>query len=130
MKRPPSLTVAALCFIVLGAMGSRDGAGLADLLNFITGIGLLKCWCGWRGFALFITFVTLVFLVPGSIYALVNPEWIVIKFPSILIDQREHPVIPRLGLAFIFSIYIGGTIWMLHTLLRRDVRALFQVRRA
>ena len=92
----------------------------------IAGIGLLKCWRGWRGYALFVAWITLLFLLPFSVHAITHPEWIVVKFPSILIDQRDHAVIPRFWLALILTGYFGLSVWIVRTLSRRDVRMLFQ----
>ena len=138
LKRPIALTVVGLLFFFGGLSGVIAEAAQSgrfpipswSLVNMIAGIGLLKCWRGWRGYALFVAAVSLVTLVPFSIFAMFNPEEIVLKFPSILRDQRDHPVLPRLLLAVVFISYIGAAAWMVRTLTRRDVRALFQVRHA
>jgi hypothetical protein len=138
LKRPTALTVVALLFFLIGLAGVLNDVTQSggfpipswSLLNMIAGLGLLKCWRGWRGYALFVAVVSLATLVPFSIFAMFNPEEIVFKFPSILRDQRDHPVLPRLIVGAVFSLYIVGAAWMVKTLLRRDVRALFRFRHA
>ena len=130
VKRPTALNAVAAFFIVTGVAGLDNGFSLGSFLYLVAGIGLLKYWRGWRGYALFSTCMTMLFLLPGSVYAMMHPEWIVLKFPSILIDQREHAVIPRPWLALVFISYMGLSVWIMKTLIRRDVRSLFQAVRA
>jgi len=130
VKRPTALTAVAAFFIVMGLTGLANGFSLASLLNLFTGIGLLKYRRGWRRYALFTTWIVMLFLLPFSVYVMTHPEWIVLKLPSILIDQRDHAVIPRFWLALILTGYFGLSVWIVRTLSRHDVRMLFQTARA
>jgi len=132
MKRPTALTAVAVLIVVMGIAGMVSGGnvGFWNVLNVVAGIGLLRYSNGWRRYVLFTTWFSLVMLVPCCVFAMLHPEQIVVKFPAILIDQRDHAVIPRLWLAVMLTGYTALFVWVVRTLMRHDVRHLFQLQRA
>jgi hypothetical protein len=134
MKRPIALTSAGLLLFSMGLSGvvadcvRTHGYAIpsVNLFTMIAGAGLLKLWRGARWYALFISGSFLLFALPMAVWMVFNSDRIVFQFPSILIDDRPHAVIPLFLVASVMFSYIIVSVWMLWVLMRRDIRELFQ----
>jgi hypothetical protein len=134
MKRPISLVIVAAIFICLGVSGvwqmvagALRGNIIINLgfIGLIAGIGLLTLNRPCYQLSVGLLFASLVLVIGLGIYAFCRPENIVIRFPSIGIDQRAHPAAAILGILGVSLTYVVLIGFMLWTLLRREVRDLF-----
>jgi hypothetical protein len=129
-----ALTIVALILFSMGLTGiisdcMRNSSFVIpsyNFLNLIAGIGLLKLWRGARWYSNCLFGCSFMIMIPISVWFLYNPEKIVIRFPSILIDDRPHAIGSLLLATLIMLGYIILSGWMLFVLNRRDVRELFQ----
>ena len=97
-----------------------------NLFNLIAGLGLLKFWRPARWYALFIFGTAFFVSLPGTIWAAFNSNRIVFQFPSILIDDRPHPIVPLYLVMLIMLGYVAFSGWGLLALMMPDVRKRFQ----
>jgi hypothetical protein len=134
MKRPITLTSAGLLLFSMGLSGvvadcvRTHGFAIpsVNLFTMIAGVGLLKLWRGARWHSLFMSGSFLLFALPMAVWMVFNSDRIVFQFPSILIDDRPHAIVPLLAVILAMISYVGFSAWMLWVLMRRDVRELFQ----
>jgi hypothetical protein len=135
MKRPIALTVVAIFLFAfalsailtdeVGIGGFSPGSNLVSILNICAAIGLLKLSRGWRNYVLFVFTFSLLLIVPFSFWAVFHPGQIVVRLSGIYIDDRLHEVLPTYLVAIICFGIMAINAWMLHVLMRRDVRELF-----
>jgi hypothetical protein len=135
MKRPISLTAVGVLLFSIGLLGivadcvRTHGLELVpsvNLLNMIAGVGLLKLWRVARWYSLWIFGSTLVFSLPMTVWAVLNSNRVVFQFPSVLIDDRHHAIVPLFLVVLIMIGYIAISTWVVLILMRRNVRELFQ----
>jgi len=134
MKRPIALTVVAVLVFFMGLSGivadcmRTHGLALApswNLFTMIAGFGLLKFWRYARWYCLFMFGSFLLFALPMTFWAIFNSDRIVFQFPSILIDDRPHAIVPLFLVILVMISYIAIAAWMFLVLMRGDVRKLF-----
>jgi hypothetical protein len=134
MKRPISLTVVAVFLFLMGLSGvvadcvSIHGFAIpsVNLFNMIAGVGLLKLWRVARWYFLFVLGSFLLFALPMTVWSVFNSDRIVFQFPSVLIDDRPHAIVPLFLVVLVMIGYVAISTWMVWVLMRRDVRELFQ----
>jgi hypothetical protein len=134
MKRPVSLTVVAAFLFLMGLSGivadcvRTHGFVIlsVSLFNTIAGVGLLKLWRVARWYALFVLGSFLLFALPMTVWAVFNSDRIVFQFPSVLIDDRPHAIVPLFLVVLVMISYVAIAAWTFWVLMRRDVRELFQ----
>ena len=134
MKRPTSLTIVAVFLFSMGLSGvvadcvRTHGFAIpsGNLFTMIAGVGLLKLWRGARWYALFMSGSFLLFALPMTVWAVFNSDRIVFQFPSVLIDDRPHAVVPMFLVVLIMTGCVAISGCMVWVLMRRDVRELFQ----
>ena len=135
MKRPISLTAVGVFLFLMGLSGivadcvRTHGLALvpsANFFNVIAGVGLLKLWRGARWYALFVIGSFLLFALPMTVWAVFNSDRIVFQFPSVLIDDRPHTIVPLFLVVLVIIGYIAVSAWTFWVLMRRDVRELCQ----
>jgi hypothetical protein len=135
MKRPMAFNAVGSLLFSIGLIGimadclRTHGLELVpsiNLFNMIAGVGLLKLWRVARWYSLFVFGSTLVCGLPMTVWAVLNSERIVFQFPSILIDDRPHAIVPTLLVVLIMIGYLAISTWAVLILMRRNVRELFQ----
>ena len=134
MKRPISLTILGVLLFLMGLFGivadcvRTHGFAIPsiNLFNMIAGVGLLKLWRLARWYSLFVFGSTLVFGLPMTVWAVLNSDKIVFQFPSVLIDDRPHAIVPLFLVVLIMIAYVTISTWAVLILMRRDVRELFR----
>ncbi len=135
MKRPTALTAVAVLVFLMGLSGivadcvRTHGFAIApswNLFTMIAGCGLLKFWRYARWYCLFIFGSFLLFALPTTVWAFFNSDRIVFQFPSILIDDRPHAIVPLFVVILVMITYVAIAGWIFLVLMRRDVKELFQ----
>jgi len=134
MKRPIALTVVASLLFLMGLSGvvadcvRTHGFTIpsVNLFNIIAEVGLLKLWRWARWYLLFVVGLFLVFALPMTVWAVLNSDRIVFQFPSILIDDRPHAIVPLAVVLLVMISYVAIAAWVCWVLMRRDVCELFQ----
>jgi hypothetical protein len=134
MKRPIALIVVAVLLFLMGLSGVVADCVRAhsfaipsvNLFNMIAGAGLLKLWRVARWYFLFVLGSFLLFALPMTVWAVFNSDRIVFQFPSVLIDDRPHAIVPLIAVFLVMISYVAIAVWVCWVLMRPDVRELFQ----
>ena len=98
----------------------------ANFINLLIGVGLLKGWRICRWYALLVFGSALLFALPMAVWSAFNSGKIVFQFPSVLIDDLPHAIVPTYVTVMAMIGYIVISAWAVWVLMRRDVRKFFQ----
>jgi len=130
MKRPLSLVIVAVLFILAGVAAAWDVVSSLFhsrvsfnfcVLMLFAGIGLLRFKRGWRTCALAFVWVFFAGAFLGLGVLIFSPEsWTIGLFGSES-TAAQRPVIPWLFLICLILL----SLWVYRTLTRRDIRRLF-----
>jgi hypothetical protein len=135
MKRPISLTIAAVIVFLIGlsvmvaeCWRTRSLALVPgwSLFTMIAGVGLLKFSRMARWYVLFVFGTLFLFMLPFTIWTIFNPSRIVLNFPAISIDDRPHAVESWFVIIPVMLGYLAISGFVLYVLLRQRIYELFQ----
>lgn len=134
-RRPKAVTALALVLfgvslallingiLIEGGLNTRAAA--FPLINIAAAFGLLRLSAGWRKYVLLIAAYWGVMVILFGPWAIMNPERVVVRFPTILAEDRPHQLESWLVIVLAVLANAAAVCWAAGVLLRRDVRECF-----